>query len=262
MMLKQFSTWIHLYYLQLKKYQFRYLIWPLVIIPLTFILDIVLRNAYIEEVLFYGKYVPYLYILFLASVVVDLFGWIVPQIFYNIIPYDKERIYQLLMMDTKQWIAAVSIWNLLLIVLRTTIIFLPFKLLYNLSISYYFITLLAICAIIPFSVGLGLLLSYFAFTLRHDAEPLWWSISTVAWSVFPLGYALTIFSEKTRYIIEIIVPIFGIIEEFRKLAILGQPLYNVLLQSIFVSIIYLLAGYIIFKYSYNKARKTGKILLS
>jgi len=62
-------------------------------------------------------------------------------------------------------------------------------------------------------------------------------------------------------VIEILFPPSGFIEEIRKLALLGNFNLNVLVLAVIVSVIYLLIGYALFTYQYNKGRKEGWIYL-
>jgi len=257
--MKQFLVFLEENFLVLKKYKIRSFIWPFIIIPISFILDIILRQEYLNLVPFYNKFVPYLYILFVGLIIVDVIEWIIPWLSMDL--EDPEFLKRFHFYNKIDYILGILIYTLFAFIIKVSIIFIPLHIIYKLPLKFYYFSLLGIILFIPFALAFGLFFGSLTLRYKSDAAPAWWAFNTFAWVIFPVSFSLMIFPEPVRTYLEIFIPPFAIIEEIRKLLILGNFNLKVLILSILVSLIYLILSIIIFVKNYEKGRKKGWLYL-
>lgn len=257
--MSQLLVFLEYKFYKIKRYKVISFIWPIVLIGIFNSIEIILKQEYLELVPFYESLTPYLYILFIGSNIAD----IISDVLSDTIIYFRstEFLKRFNIYNKVSFLLSNILYSLFLFLGRLIIVFLPLYFIYNLSLNFLYFTFLGSLLVVPFVVAMALFVGIFILRYKEDAEPIYWGFTSFAWAIFPIGYSIMIFPENIAKYLEILIPPIAIIEEIRKLVILGYFNVSIMIYSILISILYLTIASILFIYFYNKGRKEGWLYL-
>jgi|GEM_PF-3659457 len=234
------------------------LISEIIFIPLIIIVQILILNKFINTVSFYGVKIEYLYVFLLGYIGICAYLLTIEEFIQE---FNSNT--EILMYSSKlAWIFANIVWTIILVSIINVILAVVLSLVGYISF-FKFLIISEIESILSvfFASIVGIFLCGLSIVFRKDVRLFVSFLEIVGYVVLPVAYSLSIVGQKTRFIIETVVPISGYIEELRKLYILGTFSLKVLLLSLVVNIIYFILIYYCFIYIFNKSRKSGIISL-
>ncbi len=240
------------------KYYWIYIIYDILILAFLDFLTIFFRSEFIKVVDFYSIRVLYLYIFFFGFIAYTLLN---PKQVMEFVWPIYTTPFSSFYLGWKRVISVRTIRIILVSLSRIVLLFLLLNLAINVPLKYLLFALLALPIGIFFLASFTLLYTIVILQFRGDALDLLHILRWILTILFPSAFAISFLPQNQRALFEILYPLAGIVEELRKLAILGKFDITILIINVLTTFTSFLVLRELAEKAWLSARKSGKIKL-
>ncbi len=255
---RELKVWLEFYWRWYRKYLPLFL-WSFFVVAVIHGIESAFQSEYIKLVNYFGKLIPFAYLVFVGISISNIFFglfWDVIHEFSN-----KESIRTLAIADQRAFYSALIINAFIANITNVIIIWLIFHFAFQLPVNYLILSVLSVFIAIPFSMALALIFRAIVLRKKRDGVSIAAILSNAMDYLLPVTFSLAVLYPLVREVVEILLPLAAIIEETRKLLILGNFNVTILILAIIVSFTYLAFAISYYLYTWDKGRKEGWLYL-